>query len=332
MNILCTGGAGYVGSACVRYLVARGHSVTVYDNLSGGSAAAVPGADERLVRGDIRDSDSLSRVIRSRGIEAVMHFAALVSVSESVEQPDEYWEVNLVGTKRLLDVLRDCGVKRVVFSSTAAVYAPNEGEPLVETSLTRPINPYGETKLAAEQLMEGYREAYGLGFRTLRYFNASGADVSGEFGEDREQESHLIPLALQAAIGKRPSLSVFGKDWGTRDGTCVRDYVHVSDIAQAHALCLQSLEPGTGATYNLGNSRGTSVLEVIAACERTSGRKLPWSFAPRRAGDPATLVASSARIQADLGWRPEHPEIGAIVESAHRWHQRYPNGYAEKDG
>ena len=330
MNILCTGGAGYVGSACVRYLLQRGHQVTVYDNLSAGSECAVPDPGERLVRGDIRDPERLSRVIKERSIDAVMHFAALISVSESVEQPADYWEVNFVGTKCLLDVLRACDVKRVVFSSTAAVYAPNDGEPLVESSTTRPVNPYGDTKLAAERLLAGYREAYGLGFRTLRYFNASGADVSGEFGEDRAKESHLIPLALQAAIGKRPSLSVFGNDWGTRDGTCVRDYVHVSDIAQAHALCLETLEPGTGATYNLGNSHGTSVLEVIAACERVSGRSLPWAFSPRRAGDPATLVASSARIREDLGWSPDYADIAAIVESAHRWHQRYPGGYADK--
>ncbi len=330
MNILCTGGAGYVGSACVRYLLSQGHNVTAYDNLSSGSRMAVPDAERRLVVGDIADQSLLERTLQERQIDVVMHFAALVSVSESVAKPDDYWEVNLVGTKRLLDVVARQGIQRVVFSSTAAVYAPSDAMPLQEDSSTGPVNAYGHTKLACEYLLENYREAFGIGYTTFRYFNASGADESGEYGEDRESESHLVPLALQTAVGVRDKLMVYGNDWDTKDGTCVRDYVHVWDIAQAHALGAQALQPGVGKTYNIGSSEGTTVLEVISACEKAADKKIKWEYAPRRAGDPAKLIASSERLRTELGWQPKFGSVDSIVSSAHRWHRRYPGGYADK--
>lgn len=330
MKVLCTGGAGYVGSACVRFLLSQGHDVCAYDNLSSGNRGAVPDFERRLVVGDIMDAELLSRTLRERQIDIVMHFAALIDVGESEVHPQDYWEVNFVGTKRVVDAMLSQGVQRLVFSSTAAVYGASQEMPLTESSATLPENVYGQTKLACEQLLADYSKGCGLGYTTFRYFNASGADEDGEHGEYRKKESHLVPLALQTAVGVRQQLSVFGEDWPTADGTCVRDYVHVWDIAQAHGLGAETLQPGQGRTYNLGSSTGTSVLEVIRACEAASDRKVNWQGAPRRPGDPAVLVASSERVRSELAWQPRFQSAEAIVASAYRWHQRYPNGYADK--
>lgn len=327
MKILMTGGAGYVGSACLRWMVERGHDVLAYDNLSAGNAAAVPDADRRLVVGDILDGDRLAATMRSHGTEAVMHFAALASVPDSVSDPDRYWLTNVVGTKHVLDAMRTVGVGRIVFSSTAATYGFRSEMPLTEESPQLPETPYGSTKLAAEWLIGEYCRAYLVGAAMLRYFNASGADADGRNGEDRREESHLIPIVLQAALGQRPHVKVFGRDWPTRDGTCVRDYVHVADLAQAHELALARIEPGRSAAYNVGSGVGTTVAEILAACEEVVGSPIPSESADRRTGDPAVLVASPQSIQRDLGWEPRHSDIRTIVSTAWRWHRDHPDGY-----
>lgn len=329
MRILCTGGAGYVGSACLRYLLAQGHDVFAYDNLSAGKRAAVPDAATRLIEGDLADAAALESAMREHAIEGVMHFAAVASVPDSIKDPASYWKHNVVGTKNVLDAMLANGIKRLVFSSTAATYEFSEEMPLTEASPQVPVTPYGSTKLACERMIEEYRHAYGLGYTIFRYFNASGADPDGEYGEDRDSESHLIPLVLYAVVGRRDNVLVFGKDWATRDGTCVRDYVHVADIAQAHSLAIEAQQEGQGHHYNIGSSQGTTVLEVIQACEAVHGGEVPYEFAPPRPGDPAILIASADALRRDLGWAPKLDGIKAIVETAHRWHTRYPNGYAD---
>ncbi|MDH3520259.1 MAG: UDP-glucose 4-epimerase GalE [Myxococcales bacterium] len=330
MRVLCTGGAGYVGSACLRWLLAHGHEAFAYDNLSAGNRAAVPETEQRLVVGDLTDSASLSATLEQLEIEAVMHFAALASVPESVAAPESYWRTNVVGTKNLLDAMRACRVAKLIFSSTAATYAFTDRMPLTEASEQNPATPYGTTKLACEAMIRDYHNAYGLQYTIMRYFNASGADPDGEYGEDRKNESHLIPLVLYVPMGRREKVLVYGDDWGTRDGTCVRDYVHNDDIAQAHQLALDALAPGVARTYNIGTDRGVTVLEVVRACEKVLGAKIPVEFAPRRPGDPAILVASCDKVKAELGWRPRYDTIEAIVETAYAWHRKYPNGYADK--
>lgn len=331
MKVLCTGGAGYVGSACLRYLLREGHDAYAYDSMRDGNRGAVPDADKRLIVGDLADRALLKKTFDEHKFDAVMHFAAVASVPDSIADPADYWEVNVVGTKNVLDAMLAAGVKNLVFSSTAATYAFADEMPLTEASLQKPVTPYGTTKLACETMIEEYRHAYGLGYTIMRYFNASGADEDGEFGEDRKKESHLIPLALYAAVGRRDGLKVFGNEWQTRDGTCVRDYVHVNDIAQAHTLAMQSQKDSVGRKYNIGSNTGVTVLEVIKACEKVGGTKINYEFAPPRPGDPGELVASCDKLKAELGWSPKLEGIGPIAETAHRWHSRYPNGYADKD-
>jgi len=330
MKILCTGGAGYVGSACLRYLLREGYDAYAYDSLRDGNRAAVPDADQRLIVGDLADRALLKEVFSIHDFDAVMHFAAVASVPDSIKDPADYWEVNVLGTKNVLDTMRTAGVDNLIFSSTAAIYAFSDDMPLTERSTIKPMTPYGATKFACETMIEEYRQAYGIGYSVMRYFNASGADEDGEFGEDRKSESHLIPLTLYAALGRRDSLTVFGDDWETRDGTCVRDYVHVNDIAQAHLLAMLSQRTGVGRTYNIGSNTGVTVLEVIRACEKVAGRPIKFEYAPRRPGDPGVLVASCDKIEADLGWSPEFLGIDAIARTAHRWHQGYPHGYKDK--
>lgn len=325
MRLLLTGGAGYVGGACLRWLLRHGHDPIAYDNLSEGNAAAVP--EGRLVVGDLAETDRLADALRAHGAEAVMHFAAVASVPESIAEPERYWRVNVEGTRSVLDAMRAAGVRKALFSSTAATYGFHAEMPLREDSPQLPETPYGTTKLAAEWLIQDYARAYGLGYTLLRYFNASGADPDGEHGEDRRVESHLIPIALQAALGRRERLLIYGGDYPTRDGTCVRDFVHTDDLAQAHQLAVESLGPGMGRAYNLGTGTGVTVLEVLRACEEAAGRPIPHEVVARRPGDPAVLVASPERIVRDLGWSPRYADIRAIVATAWRWHSRHPDGY-----
>jgi UDP-glucose 4-epimerase len=328
MKMLLTGGAGYVGSSCLRWLLDRGHDPIAYDNLLEGNPGAVPQAVDRLIVGDIADTDRLADALRRHGAEAVMHFAALASVPDSIADPEAYYRVNVSGTKSVLDAMRAAGVRKILFSSTAATYGFHGEMPLREDSLQAPETPYGSTKLAAEWLIKDYARAYGMGYTLLRYFNAAGADPGGGFGEDRRHEAHLIPLIFQAAVGRRPKVMIYGDDYPTPDGTCVRDYVHTADLAQAHQLAVESLEPGIGRAYNLGSGTGASVLEVLRACETVAGRPIPHEIAGRRPGDPAVLIASPEKIIKELGWSPRHSDIDPIVRTAWDWHHGHPNGFS----
>jgi UDP-glucose 4-epimerase len=327
MRLLLTGGAGYVGSACLRWLLAHGHDPIAFDNLSEGNRAAVPDAERRLVVGDMLDTELLARTLRDHKVEGVLHFAAVASVPDSIKDPDGYWRTNVLGTKSVLDAMRAAGVWRIVFSSTAATYGFHAEMPLREDAPKLPETPYGTTKLACEFLIADYARAYGMGYAAMRYFNASGADLDGKYGEDRRHEAHLIPLTLMAALGKREKLLIYGDDYETRDGTCLRDYVHTADLAQAHQLAIEKLEPGKGRAYNLGSGTGATVLEVLHACEAAAGRPIPHQFAPRRPGDPGVLVASPDRAIAELGWKPQYSDLKTIVDSAWKWHDGHPRGY-----
>ena len=325
--VLVTGGAGYIGSHAAKSLAAAGRTVVVYDNLGEGHRAAVRGAE--LIEGDTRDASRLREVITSRGITSVMHFAAWASVGESMGDPARYYRNNVEGTLGILEAMRLERVPLFIFSSSAAVFGEPERVPIDESHPTRPINPYGETKLIIERALPHYERAYGLRSVCLRYFNAAGADPGGELGEDHRPERHVIPLALRAASGG-PPLQVFGTDYPTPDGTCLRDYIHVTDLALAHVLALDGLEAGRGSTvYNLGNGRPYSVREVISAVERVTGCRVAHELAPRRAGDPAVLYASSARIKADLGWMPRYEQLDTIVRTAWAWIEAHPDGYQE---
>jgi len=330
MRILLTGGAGYVGSACLRWLLRRGHDALAYDNLFEGNAAAVP--EDRLIVADIQDRNRLVEVLGEHRVEAVMHFAAAASVPESIIKPEFYYRTNVIGTKNVLDAMRECGVDqcgvdRIVFSSTAATYSFNAQMPLGEDSPQVPEVPYGTTKLAAERMIEDYCRAYGMGCAILRYFNASGADPDGRYGECRGIEGHLIPLVLHTALGLREKVLIFGGDWDTRDGTCVRDYVHTDDLAQAHQLAIEHLQPGEEMVYNVGAGEGSTVMEVLRACEQVVGRPIPHEIVDRRAGDPGVLVSSPQKIKRELGWKPQYPDVRDIVATAWRWHQSRPDGY-----
>jgi UDP-glucose 4-epimerase len=327
MRILLTGGAGFVGSACLRYLLAHGHDGVAYDNLVEGHAAAVP--DGRLVVGDIHDRALLVRTLRERGIEAVMHFAAATCVGESVEEPEYHYHNNVGGTLSVLESMRDAGVRRMLFSSTCATYGLSPKVPMAEDAPQDPCSPYARTKLAVEWLIRDYAHAHGLGFTILRYFNAAGASEDGRHGEDHDPETHLIPLVLKHALGRRPELVVFGTDYPTPDGTCIRDYVHVDDLAQAHLLAIQATTPSTAEVFNVGTGAGSSVLEVIRACEAVVGRKLPYRVVARRPGDAPALYADATKLMTKLGWKPRHRDIRAVVASAWNWHETHPDGYAE---
>lgn len=329
MNILVTGGAGYIGSHTVRDLVHRGHQVVVLDNLSKGHEAAVKGA--LLIRGDTADRELLKSLFREHEIEAVMHFAASSLVGESVRLPSGYYHNNLVKGLSLLDAMVELGVHQLVFSSTAAVYGEPQEIPIPEDHPAAPTNPYGATKLALEGSMRWYGEAYGLRSASLRYFNAAGADPAGDIGEDHDPETHLIPLVLKVAVGHLPRLEVFGTDYPTPDGTCIRDYIHVNDLADAHVLAMEALASGApSSVYNLGNGNGYSVLEVIRAAEEVVGKPIPVNYGARRPGDPAMLVAGSKKIKAGLGWQPCFTDLRAIIETAWRWHRSHPWGFKEK--
>ena len=314
MRVLVTGGAGYIGSVVSEQLVSDGHEVVVYDNLSKGHRDAVV-AGARFVEGDLHDAEKLRETLN--GIDAVIHMAAFSLVGESVEAPSKYYHNNVVAGLVLLDAMRDRGVKRIVFSSTAATYGEPEAQPIFESAPTNPTNPYGESKLAFEKAMHWYERAYGLRYASLRYFNAAGA--SEECGEDHDPETHIIPITLQVAAGKRSHVEIYGDDYPTEDGTCVRDYIHVIDLARAHILALDVLNERS-AIYNLGcGGDGYSVRDVIDTARRVTGKDIPVRMGPRRPGDPAVLIASSDKIKSELGWQPQFQDLGVIIESAWRW-------------
>lgn len=316
MRILVTGGAGYIGSVVTEELVNDGHHVVVYDDLSKGHRDAVV-AGAAFVQGSLLDDAQLRQTINDNQIEAVIHMAAFSLVGESCEAPAKYYHNNVVAGLVLLDVMSECGVKKIVFSSTAATYGEPESQPIFETASTNPTNPYGETKLAFERAMHWHEQAYGLRYASLRYFNAAGA--SEKCGEDHDPESHLIPIALQAAAGKRSHVEIYGDDYPTPDGTCIRDYIHVIDLARAHILSLDVLNERS-AIYNLGcGGDGYSVREVIETARRVTGKEIPVRVGPRRAGDPAVLIASSDKIKSELGWQPRFQDLELIVESAWKW-------------
>jgi len=318
--ILVVGGAGYIGSHMVLDLLRAGYPVVTLDNLSRGHRELVPGGD--FFEGDLGNPADLQRVFANYPVRAVMHFAAHSQVGESVEQPLMYYRNNVANTISLLGAMQEAGVRHFIFSSTAAVYGEPEQVPITEDHTRNPTNPYGATKLAVERLLADLSPATGLTWSVLRYFNAAGADASGKLGERHEPETHLIPLVLQVATGQRDGIRIFGDDYPTPDGTCLRDYVHVSDLTQAHLLALEALLAGGGnSTYNLGNSTGYSVRQVIEAARNITGHPIPASIAARRAGDPAVLVADSGRIRARLGWRPAYEDIEAIIRTAWAWHQ-----------
>ncbi|WP_063050161.1 UDP-glucose 4-epimerase GalE [Nocardia arthritidis] len=311
MKLLVTGGAGYVGGVCAQVLLEAGHEVVVIDDLSTGNADGVPSA-ARFVEGDV--AVAAPRLLAAEPFDGVLHFAAQSLVGESVQQPEKYWHGNVVKTFELLEAMRRAGTPRLVFSSTAAVYGEPEQVPITEDAPTRPTNPYGASKLAIDHAITSYAVAHGLAATSLRYFNVAGA--YGGLGENRVVETHLIPLVLQVAAGHRKAISVFGTDWPTPDGTAVRDYIHIRDLAQAHLLASATAEAGTHRIYNLGSGTGFSVREVISACERVTGLPITAQDAPRRPGDPATLIASSERAITELGWRPEHNDLDEIVTDA----------------
>jgi len=320
VNILVTGGAGYIGSIVAQELLRVGHGVVVYDNLSHGHRSAVPaGAD--FVQGDIADQWMLDRVL-GKSFDAVMHFAGLIEAGESMKMPELYFRSNSTNTLTLLERMLAHGIKRFVFSSTAALYGNPERIPISEDDPLRPTNVYGESKLLVEQMLTWLNRIHGLRYASLRYFNAAGA--TEELGEAHQPESHLIPLVLQVAMGKRDFISIYGTDYPTPDGSCIRDYIHVSDLATAHILALEALESQTRLVYNLGNGRGFSVREVIQAARNITGHPIPAKDSPRRPGDPAILVASSERIQRELHWKPRNPELDRIIQSAWGWAQKQP--------
>ena len=324
MNVCVTGGAGYIGSHMVRVLLREGHRVVVVDDLSAGHAESVP-PGVPLVRADVRDAAVVGRTLRDHQVNAVFHFASRIQVGESVVNPRLYWRDNLAAGVALVDAVIDAGVKRFVLSSTAAVYGDPIRVPIDEEHPTSPVNPYGATKLALEQLLADYARAYGLAYAALRYFNASGADVAAGIGERHDPETHLIPIVLEAALGQRPHVTIFGDDWATPDGTCVRDYVHVIDLAEAHLAALTHLERSggdQGRAFNLGTGRGHSVREVIASVERVTGRAVPVVVGPRRAGDAPVLVAAADRARRVLGWEAKRASLDEIVSDAWKWRSR----------
>jgi UDP-glucose 4-epimerase len=323
MKILVVGGAGYIGSVCAELLLDEGNDVAILDNLSEGHRRAVdPRA--KFFHTDLEDRARTLSILREIEPDAVMHFAASALVGESMENPSKYFRNNIANGLNLLDAMVALEVPRLIFSSTCAIFGPPEGLPIDEAMPTRPINPYGESQLAFEKLLRWYGEIHGLQFVSLRYFNAAGA--SEEFGEDHRLETHLIPNVLKVALGEKPQLEIFGTDYDTSDGTCIRDYIHIVDLARAHILALRANKSDF---YNLGTGGGSSVREVIDCCRKITGRKIDIVEKPRRAGDPPRLIASSEKIKRELGWQPQFQSLEAIVESAWKWHQKFPGGYED---
>ncbi len=327
MNVLVTGGAGYIGSHIVRTLAAAGHTPVVYDNLINGHAAAI--GDTTFIEGDVGDGAMLRTVLVDHEIELVIHMAAFIEAGESMEKPGKYFSNNTIIGMTLLNAMRDTGVAKMVFSSTAAVYGTPNRVPIEEIDRLEPINPYGASKLCVEYMLRGYAAAYEMGFVALRYFNVSGADPAGGIGEDHSPETHLIPLVLQVAAGRRDDIKIFGEDYDTPDGTCVRDYIHVCDLADAHVLAADAIETGAVKVFNLGNGEGFSVKQVIETSRQVTGHPIPAELAPRRPGDPDSLVASSAKAMDQLCWKPKYPKLTDIVAHAWAWHESHPDGYGD---
>ena len=324
MDILVTGGAGYIGGIVAAELIAAGHHVTAFDNLSRGHRRGVPAGAE-LVVGDLADRAALDQLFGTHRFDAVMHFAALIEAGESMQRPEIYFRNNSASTLTLLESMLAHGVRRFVFSSTAALYGDPQRIPIEESDPLQPTNAYGASKLIVEQMLDWFHPIHHLRYASLRYFNAAGA--SGDLGEDHRPESHLIPRALKVALGHNERITIFGTDYSTPDGTCVRDFIHVTDLARAHLLALDALEKNDRLIYNLGNGRGSSVRQVIETARRVTGHPIPAVEAARRPGDPAVLVASSEKIRRALGWQPEFPDLETIISSAWEWLRRHPRGY-----
>ena len=329
MNVLVCGGAGYIGSHTVYELIERGHSVVVVDSLIKGHKAAVHN-DAKFYLGDIRDEEFMDKVFKENNIDAVIDFAAFSLVGESVNEPFKYYENNVYGTLKLLEAMERADVKKIVFSSTAATYGEPENDIIVESDKTNPTNPYGETKLTVEKMLKWADNAYGIKFVALRYFNAAGAHISGKIGEDHNPETHLIPIILQTALGQREKMFIFGDDYDTPDGTCVRDYIHVTDLADAHIKALEKLfRTNESGIYNLGNGKGFSVKEVIEKAKKITGKDFKVEIEARRSGDPSTLIASSEKAIKELGWKPKFNTLDKIIETAWNWHKDHKNGYED---
>jgi len=329
LSILVTGGAGYIGSHTVKMLSESGYEVVVFDSLEKGHRQAVE--NKELIIGNLLNEKSLEEVFNKYNISAVIHFAAHSLVGESMLDPQKYYINNVTGTLNLLKAMLQNKVDKLVFSSTAAVYGEPNISPITEETEKKPTNIYGKTKLIIENILEDYNKAYGLNYISLRYFNACGADESGKIGEDHNPETHLIPLVLKTALGQREKIAIFGDDYNTPDGSCIRDYIHVNDLAQAHILALNALEQGSkSGVYNLGNGNGFSVKEVIKAAEKVTGITINKEIAARRPGDPAVLVACSDKIKNELGWQPQYTDLEKIIETAWKWHKDFPKGFATK--
>jgi UDP-glucose 4-epimerase len=327
MRVLVTGGAGYIGSVVVDELSQAGNEVVVFDNLSRGHRQAVP-KNAELVVGELADRGSLDQLFRSRAIDAVMHFAALIEAGESMKAPADFFRNNAANALTLLEALLAAGVRRFVFSSTAALFGNPDRTPIEEDDPIHPTNAYGESKFLVERMLSWFHQIHGLRYASLRYFNAAGA-ARPDQGEAHQPETHLIPRVLQVALGRVLNVNIFGTDYPTPDGTCVRDYIHVSDLAHAHLLALHALENSSPLIYNLGNGQGFSVRQVVEVARQVTGHPMPVIESPRRAGDPAVLIASSEKIRRELGWRPKYPDLKSIVDSAWQWHRTHPNGYAK---
>lgn len=326
MAILVTGGAGYIGSHAVLELIKKGYEVVIIDSLEKGHKDAILGG--KLYIGNLRDEQLLDKVFTENKIDAVIHFAAYSLVGESVQKPDKYYENNLVSTMKLLNAMKKYNCSKIVFSSTAAVFGEPENIPILEDDRKVPTNAYGETKLSMERMLKWYDVAYGIKSVALRYFNAAGADVSSKIGEDHFPETHLIPLVISVALGKRDCIKVFGDDYDTEDGTCIRDYIHVTDLANAHILALEYLEKNNKSNvFNLGSGKGYSVKQVIDETEKITKTKINKEIAPRREGDPAILIASAKKAYEELGWKPKYNKLETIIESAWNFHKNYPEGY-----
>jgi len=328
MHILVTGGAGYIGSQIVRDLLENDFKVIVIDSLELGHEKALPLGKAEFINADFADRKKLKEIFSSFPVEAVVHLAAYSEVGESVASPEKYFKNNIENSKVLLEEMLDAGIKKIIFSSSAAVYGEPKRVPIKESDLTEPINPYGRSKVEFEKILARYGQTKGLKFVSLRYFNAAGAELDGSIGEDHKHETHLVPLVLKTALGQRKELEIFGNDYPTPDGTCIRDYVHVKDIASAHILALRELgKDGKSGIYNVGSGKGFSVKEIINEAEKITGRKINRIFKSRREGDPAILVTDNDKIRKELGWEPKYSDMETIIGSAWKWHSQHPEGY-----